>query len=813
MLEARWQKVVIDLWRNRGRTLIVALAIAVGVFAVGVVLNAREILVREYRSDQDGALPASAIVHTTPFDDDLAARIAHVPGVAAAEGRSLVRTRIHDRAGKPIDLVLEAVPDFDHMQVDAITPLAGAWPLGRREVVLERMSLDFLGTQIGRPLSVELDDGTTRTLTVVGSAHDAQELGPDITDTAFGYVTPATMHSLGLPATHTELRIRVADRPHDEAHVRAVVDRVEQQLEQSGRPVLSKTVVTESKADPFIDTVVLILTAFGLIILLLSGFLVVNAMSALITQQIPQIGVMKLVGARRSQIVGLYMVTVLVYGLLAVSVAIPLAMFTARLLMTALVNNLLNVMPESYAVPLLLLAAQAAVGLLLPLLAGLAPVLRGTGITTQRALNDVGVGAAAYGRGAIERLLSILQRVRSVERPALLALRNTLRHKGRLVQTLIVLTLGTALFISVMSMRASVNATLAGFMRFHGYDVSLELEQPQRIARVEQALRQVPGVVAVEVWSGGRAVVKRAGGAEGDPLPLLAVPAGTAFIDPQITAGEWLPLPPSIGPGEPASPGTPVHPVQNPIVVNSDLVDDEPGLGVGSALTLDVGGRESVWHIVGIVPTESRGPMVYVQLDDYAYAGRAVGQGTVVKVQTQRHDAAFQHDMATLLSRRLDDQGLKVNGTETSQAMRTGNKLMFTVVIAFLILMASLLGAVGGLGLTTTMSINIMERVREIGVLRAIGASNASVRRIVLAEGLVMGVFSWVVGTLLSLLISPTLSERLGMALLNVPLTYQYSVAAALAWFFVLQAIAVVASLGPARNAARLTVREVLAYE
>ena len=166
---------------------------------------------------------------------------------------------------------------------------------------------------------------------------------------------------------------------------------MEDQLESSGRTVLSREIITRTKADRLIDTVVLILTGFGVIILLLSGFLVVNAMSALITQQIPQIGVMKLIGARRRQIIALYLATVLVYGLLAVAVALPLAGLTSRFLMRDLVAPLLNVMSESYAVPLPLTVTQVAVGLLLPVLAGLAPVLRGTRITTQQALSDVGV--------------------------------------------------------------------------------------------------------------------------------------------------------------------------------------------------------------------------------------------------------------------------------------------------------------------------------------------------------------------------------------------------------------------------------------
>jgi putative ABC transport system permease protein len=115
MLTTPWKKVLLDLWEHRMRTLIVALAIAVGVYAVGVVLNTREILVREYHDDQAGALVPSAILHTQPFDDDLAANLAKLPQIAAAEGRSLIRTRVYPDAQTPQDLVLVAVPEFSDM--------------------------------------------------------------------------------------------------------------------------------------------------------------------------------------------------------------------------------------------------------------------------------------------------------------------------------------------------------------------------------------------------------------------------------------------------------------------------------------------------------------------------------------------------------------------------------------------------------------------------------------------------------------------------------------------------------------------------
>jgi putative ABC transport system permease protein len=800
MLRTRWHKVILDLWRHRTRTLVVALAIAVGVYAVGVVLNAREMVVREYRSDQDGARMASAILHTYPFEDDLAERIAGIPGVAAAEGRRSVDTRVYGGSGaerRPVaDLVLVAVPEFDDMQVDALTPLEGSWPPGKREVILERLALDYLGVEVGQAMEIELEDGAQKVLTVVGIAHDPQALSPNVTHAASGYVTPETMASLGLDHTYNEMRIRVAGHSGDRAHIEAIADQVEDHLERTGRPVLARQVITESIADPFIDTIVLILSSFGVIILLLSGFLVVNAISALINQQIPQIGVMKLIGARRAQIMSMYVVTVLAYGVIAVLLGMPLAILTSQLLMTTLVSNILNVLIDSLAVPPAIIAMQAAVGILLPLLAGLVPVIKGTSITTHRALNDVGAQAGGYGQGRIERVLGKLQAIFSLKRPVLLAVRNALRHRGRLAQTLIVLVVGSALFISVVSVWVSVDATVEDFMRYHQYDVSVRLARPYRIARLEQIAQQLPGVVAVEGWSVGRATWLRPDGTESEGMRVYGVPPASSLMAPRVSEGSWLPMD-----------------GQNMVVVNSDVLDKEPGLDVGTAVVLDLDGREALWHVVGVVPTESQGPAIYVSHDDYAYVTRTPDQATHLQVVTQQHDAAFQERTEELLFEHFEASGLAVSGTDTTQLMRSENRLIFTIVVAFLILMALLLAAVGGLGLTTTMSINVLERVREIGVLRAVGASNISVRWIVLAEGVAIGAVSWAVGVLLSLPISRFMSEQLGLALIKVPLSYQYSILAALAWFFVLQAVAVLASLGPARNAVRLTIREVLAYE
>ena len=127
--------------------------------------------------------------------------------------------------------------------------------------------------------------------------------------------------------------------------------------------------------------------------------------------------------------------------------------------------------------------------------------------------------------------------------------------------------------------------------------------------------------------------------------------------------------------------------------------------------------------------------------------------------------------------------------------------------------MAVLMAVVGGSGLIGTMSLNVLERTREIGVMRAVGASDGSVRQIVVAEGILIGVLSWLCGAILAYPLGQILSDAIGAITMKIGLDYVYSLNGLGMWLVIASVLAVLASLPPARNASRVSVRDVLAYE
>ncbi|MBC8444602.1 MAG: FtsX-like permease family protein [Chloroflexi bacterium] len=795
MWRPRWRKVSHDLWSNKPRTLLVVASIAVGVFAIGVIAGTYAMISGDLEASYAATNPAHLSLLTAPFDPDFVDVVRNVEGVAQAEGRrhASLQVRVGPLEWETITLV--AIPDYEVQYIHRYVLKQGVGVPQDHTIVLEHKSLAKLGVEIGDVLEVELPDDVIRRMPVVGSVQDQSDVYGSILGDVQGFITYDTLEWLGQPLSLDRLYVTVTEPTGDEAHIRKVATRITDRIEKSGREVYRTSVSRggEHPLSSIIDALLTVLIILGILVVFLSGALIANTMSALLNQHLRQIGVMKLIGATQKQIVAMYLTLIVAFGLIALLGAIPLGTWGA-FEMARFVAQTINFQLQGFRVIPLAVLFQIGIAVIVPPAAGIWPVLRGSRITVQKALSSTGISSQEGRTGWIDRRL---ERLRALSRPSRIAVRNTFRRKGRLALTLSTLALGGAVFVAVLNTRIALNLKSEQVTRYFGADVHLDLSRDYRIDEVVREVLSVEGVEGVEVWLNTGAELVRDDGAPADSIGIIAPPADSRLIEPTVLAGRWL------LPGD-----------ENAIAVNEAFWDDYPDIHIGDSVRLKVGGREDDWVVVGVFQYTGMGSLVayanYAYLAQELNAGR---QASAYRLVTAEHSLDFQEQVGAQLSAHLRSLGYKVGSVKAGESLNASTTEALGIVTSILLVMALLTALVGSIGLAGTMSMNVMERTREIGVMRAVGAYDAVVSKLVLVEGLIIGLISYVAGTVLSFPITYLLSNVVSMSIFGSPAAFAFSLQGSAIWLGVMVLLSTLASALPARNATRLTIREVLAYE
>jgi putative ABC transport system permease protein len=282
-----------------------------------------------------------------------------------------------------------------------------------------------------------------------------------------------------------------------------------------------------------------------------------------------------------------------------------------------------------------------------------------------------------------------------------------------------------------------------------------------------------------------------------DNLNILAPPAKTELVKPLLVSGRFINA----------------SDVRK-LAISEAVLNYFPDLQVGDMLRLKAEGREEPWEVIGIFKFVGReGILAYAPLEYIEQVTNLTGRSFSFRVVTEEHDRAYQDVIAEELDRFFRDKGFKVRQAQSGSAsLDTAVESLDTLVI-FLLIMAVLTAIVGSMGLTGTMGMNVLERTREIGIMRAIGADDRAVMRTVIAEGLVIGSISLVLAVIVSIPITYGLSWIVSVAIFQTPIHVVFTYLGYAIWLGLVLVLSTVASIVPARNAARLTIREVLAYE
>ena len=817
-MSAPWRKVLRDFWQERTRTFLVVAAIALGIAAFSAVLSSYAILNRELNQGYLATNPASATLRVDRADDELLAAIALNPGVAKVEARRVVFGRVKSGPAQFRPLLLFVVKDYGDIQVSTLTPEGGAWPPAKGEILIERDAFQVVKARIGDTLTVRMPKGEFQTLRVSGRVHDVGQAQARMENIVYGYITLETLALLGEEPYLDQLQVLVSGDRFDRAHITAVADELKGLAIAMGREVKGITIPDPGK-HPHADLMGMLLLAistFGLLVLALSGVLVVNLLTALMASQVRQIGMMKAIGGTRRQIASIYLGQASLLGLVAVIVAVPLGMAGARALCLYLAV-FLNFDLTSFAVPAWVYGLVALVGLATPLLAAAYPVARGSAITVAAALADFGVKDRGFGADPLARALV---GVSGRWRPLLLAVRNSFRRRGRLALTLLTLGISGIFFMSALNVRASMISTLDHLFGARKFDLAVNLATMYPEERIQRVIAGVPGALRSEGWIVTDAsliapprgesktsaqnglhdgVAQTSHDAAAPPVARLAViglPPATQLMKLEIDEGRDLQ-------GD----------EDGALVVNSAFMVRHPEVKVGDTLTLRMGPAESAWRLVGVSHEAFAAPTGYVSRGYFERAGGHAGMTNSLRVALARSDAASIDLFREGLDRGLEAEGIRALSATSKADSRLGFDQHMLMIYIFLVVMSVIIGLVGGLGLMTTMSLNVLERRREMGVLRAIGASTRMVWLIVVAEALAIGLMSFAAAALLAGPLSRGLGDFLGSALFQADLSFVFDPNGLWIWLAASLVLSVLASFLPAWHASRAPVREALSFE
>lgn len=799
-LNARWDKVLRDIWDNKPRSLLVIFTLAIGIAAVGMINNTVRILKRDLFGQFAERNPASITLYVSPFPKDLARDVEGMREVAVARAQRVVGASMLTGDGELKAIELIAFPDFNDMPLNRLKVDEGASEPGLRQIFLERNVARGLGLQAGDTLTIEMDGGVRYTLTVSGVVHDMTVRPYNLTGEAQGYLTLATLEWMGEQPYYNQIQVQVAQNLNDREHVLEVGamarDRI---IEPGGYQVAAMVVQGDPNPGDFwakkqVNGVLLVLQVMSILAIVLSSGLVVNTISAVLVQQTRQIGIMRSVGATRQQIIRIYLAYVMVLSFLGLLVALPLGMLGASGL-SKVAADFLNFNVSKVDLPPSILLLQSGLGVLMPLAIALLPILRGTKLSVYEAIYQYGLSGEGE-KGWLERQLV---RIRKLSPPVMLSLRNTFRNKSRLAFTLATMTIAGAMFMAVFSSYSTIHQQIDELGRYIAFDASLSIPGGANKHTVEREALRIADVKAAEGWASANGVIIRPDGKESDRVELVGLPQDAQTIQPRLVKGRWL------EPGD-----------TNQAVINEDLLSKEPQLSIGTPVTIKINDQERQLVVVGIVSKHLTGSRMYMNYEALTRLTGRRNQVDVVRVLATPgvfSQPAEQTFIGQELEKRFEDAQLSQSASRTRSEIFDTIANAFDILLIVLLLVAGILAVIGGLGLTGAMGLNVLERTREIGVLRAVGASHQSVRQVVVVEGTTVALISWVLSALLSYPAGRLLSEAVVRVAFGTESTFQYSFLGLVVWLAAVVLIGVLASLAPARNAVQLTVREVLTYE
>lgn len=724
-----------DLRRHPGKNLLIilTLGLAIGSFAVVAVPH---LLNTTMQNEVDRARLYDVAVETR--DLDLSSQqlnaLAHLPNVAAFDPTVEYSTVAGAaRNGRRSAVILGV--DLRHQPVDAVQVTDGQPPSGSAVMTDERnASVTGFNVRIGDHVTFLSPNGTVTSSLVSGSgtslamspnAKGAPGLGSecDGPTCAVFYGTVRTVRALAGVTGFNYLAFRLDN--NSPAAQNATIAAVRKYLteETGASPFVWLPVTRASGAWPGQSSFNQIIDFFLVVTVmavLCALFLIVHTVNTMVVEQANEIAVLKTLGGKRRQIAGVILRTAVALGAAGAVVGTTLGIGVAYLLTQHLAKVILNVQ-AGFSVSVPVIVASLLVGPLLAVLATL-PGLRRTLRRPVAAVLDERV-EIDYGTGRLDRAVV---RTRLLSGPARMGVRNALRRKRRTAVTIAQITVAIALALGLFAVGKTVASTAAAVHDSQRYEIEVDANVPPLDARSLRIAASTPGVTRVEP------LVESELGLQGQQYSAYGLGPNTLYHY-RLSAGRWF-----TGADSAQSP---------PVVVLGPAVANAVHAKVGQRLAVSTPTGPTRVEVVGIDSVMlNNGDSVFLPLAQLQRLTNSVGVVNALWLTTRDTSDHFIDRVSASEQTRLGDAGYPV-GIQKSYVENAQNVSTNNSVIVVLEALGLIVVGIALIGLVSTLTLAIMERTREVGILRCLGAGARQIRRVFNAEALCMALVGWALGS------------------------------------------------------------------
>jgi putative ABC transport system permease protein len=774
-------KVLRDIQRRPLRTILTVLGIMLGVAGIVAISYTGRNLTEAQRETYASARQPDITLFTSQISPTLTDIIERRDTVQVVDTRMLRVSRV-SAGGNWLNTQLIGVDDFSKMSLSTVDLARGRFP-GRGEIAFDVGSEAAFSVDIGDTVAIQRTAGAPiHYVRVSGFVRAPQAADVAVTNRATGVMPAVDLRRIEGRRYNNYLMIRVED-PRVASRTLTEVNRF---LNRRGIATGSSTV-----RDPEVfvgsrelDTLLLLLRVFSVIGISLSGFLVINTIAAIMVEETRQVGIIKAVGGPSWQAVTTYLAFAALLGVAGSTAGAILGVIGGRLL-TGYLAGLSGLYLPPFSVTGADVALALGVGIGLSILAALLPAWFNTRQRVAELLGNIGI-VADFKRGMTHHLTIL---VSHLSMQVAMGARNLTRRPARAVITVLVVAVAVSAYVGTAAVNRSVSETVDSLYELYGGEGWISFEQPVSTTFASR-LERHPDIHVAEPWTRAR------GSIGASYTTIWGVPQDTEIYTARLVAGTWL---------QPASPVG--------AVLTTNLAE-HLGVTVGDVITLDIGSRSDPVQILGIVDDESTYlgadtvGKLFVRIQDQQ---RFTGRGDVATIFALRlaatDPAAVDAILADIEQRFEQFRPVTVAMYQDQEIARR----LIGILTLMLNTMVAIVGLVGLAGIVNTLIINITERRREFGILRALGASRGHLMRIMMTEGVVLAAVGCLIGLAVGYPLARYLVNLTGQQLFG--LEFHLGGVTILLVFAVALLSSAAVSLGPGLIATRIRPIQVLRYE